>query len=103
MTELIELVGAVDGILQAQANENAAYFARVCGRKVSEREAALLEDVVLKAYRWQYIISGVQAPRFNRALGTLIDSAQVERIGAARTPIVQHVGAPFERLEALAS
>jgi hypothetical protein len=100
VTELIELVGAVDEILQAQAKE---YFVRICGRKLPDREAASLEDAVLKAYRFQYIVSGVQAPRFNRALGALINNAQLERIAAALAPIVPHAGSSIEPLEALAS
>src|SRR5262247_4569542 len=37
--EFIELVGAVDGILQAQAASDAGYFAATCGRAVYEAEA----------------------------------------------------------------
>src|SRR5947209_16171527 len=37
--EFIELVAAVDGILQAQATADAAYFAAKCGRGVDEAEA----------------------------------------------------------------
>ena len=34
--EFIELVAAVDGILQSQAQADAAYFAAKCGRPVDE-------------------------------------------------------------------
>lgn len=93
VNELIELVGAVDGILQAQAALDAEYFIAVCGRKFSESEQAQVKDVVLKAYRWQYIVSGVQDPRFGKSLGSMITEAQGTRIGAALTPILSHVGA----------
>jgi hypothetical protein len=43
---------------------------------------------VLAAYRWQYIVSGVQIPRFGDLLNGLITPAQRERIGAALAPIV---------------
>jgi hypothetical protein len=43
---------------------------------------------VLKAYRWQYIVSGVQEPRFAKLLGTLTDEAQGARIAAALAPIL---------------
>jgi hypothetical protein len=36
--EFIELVAAVDGILQSQAKADAAYFAAKCGRVVDEPE-----------------------------------------------------------------
>jgi hypothetical protein len=91
VTDLIELVGAVDGILRAQADADAAYFASTCGRTLSAAETAQLKDGVLKAYRWQYIVSGVQEPHFARTLGGLIDSAQSERIGTGLAPIFQHV------------
>ena len=91
VTDLIELVGAVDGILQVQADADAAYFAGTCGRTLSATEAAQLKDGVLKAYRWQYIVSGVQEPHFAKTLGGMIDAAQSERISAALAPIFQHV------------
>ena len=41
--EFIELVAAVDGILQAQAKADAAYFAGTCGRPVGEAESRDIE------------------------------------------------------------
>ena len=40
-----------------------------------------------RAYRWQYIVSGVQDPRFNEVLGWMITPAQGERIAAALKPL----------------
>jgi hypothetical protein len=57
--DLIALVGAVDGLLQVQAAADADYFMAVCGRSFTLQEAARLGTGVLKAYRWQYIVSGV--------------------------------------------
>src|SRR6516165_6059171 len=51
--EFIELVAAVDGILKAQAEADAGYFAAKCGRAVNQAEARGVEDAFLKAYRWQ--------------------------------------------------
>ena len=47
----------------------------------------MLRDVLLKAYRWQYIVSGVQEPRFGEVLKALVTPAQMERIGKALAPI----------------
>jgi hypothetical protein len=66
--EFIELVAAVDGILQAQAKADAGYFAAKCGRAVDEAEARAIEAAFIKAYRWQYIHSGAQHPHFGKAL-----------------------------------
>src|SRR5258706_46841 len=70
--EFIELVAAVDGILQAQAKADAGYFAAKCGRAVDEAEARAIEAAFLKAYRWQYIHSGAQHPHFGKVLSSLI-------------------------------
>ena len=43
---------------------------------------------MLKAYRWQYIVSGVKDPRFQKILGGLITQPQMQRIGAALAPIL---------------
>jgi hypothetical protein len=81
--EFIELVAAVDGILQAQANADAKYFAATCGRAVGDAESRAVETAFLEAYRWQYIHSGAQQPHFAKVLSRLITDAQGERIQAA--------------------
>ena len=88
VTDLIELVGAVDGILQMQAGADTDYFLRVCGRTFAKVEVQKLRDTMLKAYRWQYIVSGVQDERFQKILGGMITDAQMKRIGTALAPIV---------------
>jgi hypothetical protein len=86
--DLIGLVGAVDGILQAQSKSDADYFLMTAGRSFTSEEAAAVRETLLRAYRWQYIVSGVQEPRFNEVLGSMITPAQGERIGAALAPLL---------------
>ena len=86
--DLIALVAAVDGILQAQSTEDARYFIEVCDRPMAETEVEAIKATVLAAYRWQYIVSGVQLPRFSNLLNSMITPAQGERIGAALGPIM---------------
>ena len=81
--EFIELVAAVDGIVQAQAKADAGYFAATCGRAVHEAEAGSIEAAFLKAYRWQYIHSGAQHPHFGKVLSSLITENQGQRIQSA--------------------
>jgi hypothetical protein len=81
--EFIDLVVAVDGILQAQSAADAQYFAETCGRRLSQDERSELESGVLRAYRWQYILSGAQHPHFIKVLTSLITDAQAERIQSA--------------------
>ena len=86
--DLIELVSAVDGILQMQAGADADYFMQVCGRSFTPEQAERVRAGILKAYRWQYIVSGVQDERFTKILGAMITPQQGERIGNALAPIL---------------
>jgi hypothetical protein len=88
---LIALVGAVDGILQAQARADAAYFGRIVGRTLGAAEVEHVHGTVLKAYRWQYIVSGVMEPRFRQVLFSTLDEAQGARIQAALAPLTYAV------------
>jgi hypothetical protein len=88
VTDLIDLVVAVDGILQAQAAADADYFIDVTDRTFSDAEEKAIRDGMLKAYRWQYIVSGVQDGRFLGALTSMITEAQAERITAALGPLM---------------
>ena len=86
--DLIALVGAVDGILQAQSAADVEYFARVASREYSTDEVANIKSVVLGAYRWQYIITGVRHPHFGKLLTSMTTPAQMARIQAALAPIL---------------
>lgn len=86
--DLIGLAAAVDGIVQAQARSDAEYFLAIAGRKFTADEGAAVADAFLRAYRYQYIVSGVQDERFKRILGGMITAAQGGRIGKALEPIV---------------
>ena len=88
VTDLIELVAAVDGILQVQAAADTDYFLRVCGRVFDKQQVTQIKETMLRAYRWQYISSGVQDVRFQKILRGMITPAQMQRIGAALAPIV---------------
>ena len=83
VTEFIELVGAVDGILQAQAKADAGYFVATCGRAVDAIEAHVIEAAFLESYRWQYIHSGARQPHFVKVLSSLITAEQRQRIQTA--------------------
>jgi hypothetical protein len=87
--ELIDLVGAVDGLLQMQSTADAEYFVRVVPRKLDKAQAQHLKDSFLRAYRWQYIVSGVQNERFMKILGDMVTPAQMQRIGAALAPLMK--------------
>jgi hypothetical protein len=85
--DLIALVGGVDGIVQAQAAADAGWFLELQGMSAESPEAARVKETVLKAYRWQYIVSGAVEPRFQTVLSSLVNPAQMQRIQAALAPL----------------
>jgi hypothetical protein len=85
--DLIALVGAVDGICQMQAKADAGYFVQVAQRRFDAEQERAIEATLVAAYRWQYILSGAQDPRFLELLGSMIDAGQGARIQAALAPI----------------
>ena len=86
--DLIDLVGAVDGLLQMQAASDAAYFMAIVPRKLDKAQAERLQQSFLKAYRWQYIVSGVRNERFMKVLAGMLDDKQLGRIVDALAPIM---------------
>lgn len=88
VNDLIDLVAAVDGILQMQAKADCDYFFALCKRRLEPQQIDDVRATVLAAYRWQYIVSGVQEPRFGGLLAGMINEAQSARIGEAVAPIV---------------
>ena len=86
--ELIGLVGAVDGIVQMQARADADYFGAVAGRAFDPDQQQAVHATLLGAYRWQYVVSGVQDPRYLELLASMINADQGARINAALAPIV---------------
>jgi hypothetical protein len=85
--DLIALVGAVDGILVSQAAADTAYFVAASTSRLTPDEVERLGSAVLKAYRWQYIVSGVSG-RFVAVLRELLSESQMARVGLALAPLV---------------
>jgi hypothetical protein len=81
--ELIELAGAIDDILQCQASADAEYFRATVGRPVAQSEMTAIVAGFLKAYRWQYILSGAENAQFIKVAKQLTTDKQLQRIGAA--------------------
>jgi len=88
VSDLIDLVGAVDGILQAQSALDAKYFVGHAGRDFSDGESERIREAFLRAYRHQYIASGVERTRFPLILEALIPRAELDRLGRALAPLM---------------
>jgi hypothetical protein len=89
--DLIGLVGAIDQMLQAQAAADARYFVKIARTPFDAKQVERIEAGVLKAYRWQYIVSGAMEPRFQKVLFGAVDAAQKARIEAALAPLAYAV------------
>ena len=86
--QLIGLVGEVDGLLQAQSGADVDYFLKVRNPVLGEAQMNRIQEVVLKAYRWQYIFSGVGHPRFQKLFGELTTEEQQQRVSNALSPLM---------------
>lgn len=86
--DLIDLVVAVDGILQMQAAADAEYFVGTLERNLNDAQAAAVGDIVLEAYRWQYIVSGIKDGQFLGILTDMITEEQTKRITTALAPLM---------------
>ncbi len=86
--DLLALVGAVDGILQLQAAADAGYFIEQMKRRLSDSQLVSVQATFLRAYRYQYIGSGIEQTRFPEILFGLVGDAESMRIKAALGPLL---------------
>ena len=88
MGDLIDLVVAVDGILQTQARADASYFDSIAGGRYTDTQRRAVAEGILKAYRWQYIVSGVTEGALSEGALRRARRKQTARITAALQPLL---------------
>ena len=86
LDEFLGLVDALDRLLQARAKADAAWFETLATRHYGAEQQEAVEALVLKAYRWQYLVSGAMEPRFQRVFFRLLDGLQASRVRNALVP-----------------
>ncbi len=86
--ELIELVGAVDGLLQQQAMLDTQNFECYVGRRLGEEHRAQVRQCVLRAKRVAFIESGVTHPNFLELFGAVTTPPQQARVQRALAPLL---------------
>ena len=91
--ELAELFGSIDAMLGVQARADADYFAAAAGRAFRATERAAIGELLLRAYRWQFVACGLREPRFHEVLRSLATPAQLERFQDALAPLAAHAAA----------
>lgn len=83
VSDLIELVQAVDGLLQQQTFYDIDNLERYLGRIFNTREKKIIYDAELGTKRWVFIESGVTHPRFAELFAYVTTPAQQQRVQQA--------------------
>jgi hypothetical protein len=81
--QLLELGGAVDGLLGQQVELDIDALARATGRTFSEAERDEIRTHQRRAYRWTFLVSGLQHPNFVRVVAQLSDTGATKIATAA--------------------
>jgi hypothetical protein len=89
VADLIELVGAVDGLLQQQAGLDVENLQRYLDRGLSPSTLQEVYAAVLDAKRYTFITSGVTHPNFQELFGAVTTGAQQENVQKALAGILQ--------------
>ena len=88
--ELVDLIGAVNAIVTGQAEADARYFIATCGRRLDAAQAEAVQQTMIDAYRFQYIVSGAKHPHFAATIARLTTDEQLLRFQrAAGFPVPQ--------------
>jgi hypothetical protein len=69
--ELLELGGAIDGLLAQQADLDLESLEKAIGRTLSEKDKAEIKGSTQRAYRWTFIVSGLEHPNFVKIVSEL--------------------------------
>jgi hypothetical protein len=81
--QLLELGGAVDGLLGQQVELDIDALARATGRTFSDAERDEILAHQRRAYRWTFLVSGLQHPNFVRVVEQLSDTGATKIATAA--------------------
>lgn len=82
--QLLALGGAVDGLLAQQIELDIGSLARASRRTFTDAEMREIGAHQQRAYRWTFLVSGLQHPNFVRIVGQLTARGQDRLAGAAR-------------------
>jgi len=81
--EVLELGGAVDGLLAQQIGLNIDALERVTGRTFTDAEKEEITAKTQRACRWTFLVSGLEHPNIVRAVGELTTEGPGKVAGAA--------------------
>ena len=83
--EVLELGGAIDGLLAQQVELNIEALERVTGRTFTAAEKEEITTNTQRACRWTFLVSGLEHPNIVKAIGELTTSGpgKIEGVAAA--------------------
>jgi len=82
--ELIELGGAVDGLLSQQADLDLESLEKAIGRTLSDAEKEEIKRNTHRAYRWTFLVSGLEHPKFVKIVSELTNRGPAKLEAVAR-------------------
>ena len=82
--ELLELGGAVDGLLSRQADLDLESLQKAIGRTLSKAERDEIKKNTQRAYRWTFLVSGLEHPNFVRIVSELTTRGPAKLQAVAR-------------------
>ena len=85
--DFLELLRTINIMLQRQAAADAQYFFKTVNRPLPPLDAGRVQATFVRAYRWQYVLAGVQHERFADLLAELTSDEQGARIAAGLLPL----------------
>ena len=83
--EVLELGGAIDGLLAQQIGLNIEALENVTGRTFTEEEKEEITAKTQRAWRWTFLVSGLEHPNIVKAVGELTESGpgKIKDVAAA--------------------
>jgi hypothetical protein len=82
--ELLELGGAIDGLLQQQIALNIDALSTATGRAFTPAEREEITAKTLRACRWTFLVSGLEHPNVVRLVGEITDQGPAKIRSAAQ-------------------
>ena len=80
---LLELGGAIDGLLAQQIELDIESLAARSGRTFSDAEQAEVRTAQQRSYRWTFLVSGLEHPKFTQIVSELSDTGRAKIAAAA--------------------
>ncbi len=83
--EVLELGGAIDGLLAQQIGLNIEALEKATGRTFTDAEKEEITTETQRAWRWTFLVSGLEHPNIVKAVGELTESGQgkIKEVAAA--------------------